>query len=88
MATYEKAAQAEELIRRVAALNNGIVNQLSQAMALRAKLGALVPAEQDIIRQAVRDKGYDDVEIVAILNRIALVDARANEVGLIAVVQP
>lgn len=88
MATYAQAAHADELIRRVAALNNGIVNQLSQAMAIRAKLGALTVLEQDAIRAAVRDKGYDDVEITSILDRIALVDAEANLVGLTAVQQP
>lgn len=88
MATYADAAQARELIQRVASLNNSIVSQLSAAMALRAKLTALTVPQQDVIRAAVRDMGYDDVEIVAILNRIAAVDAEANSVGLIAVTAP
>ena len=88
MATYAEAAQAKELIQRVASLNNAIVRNLSDSMALRAKLTALTSEQQTVVRAAVQDMGYDDTEIVAILNRIAQVDTEANRVGLVAVPQP
>lgn len=88
MATYDNAAYARELIHRVARLNNQTVRTLNDAVALRAQLIAMDQAQQDAVRAAVQDMGYDDTEIVAILTDLAAVKATADAQGLAEVPAP
>lgn len=88
MATYANAAHAKELIYTVAMLNNNILEQLARLMGIRSRLGALTAGQRDVVRQAVRDMGFDDAEIEQMLTRWAAVDATRNAQGLALVEAP
>lgn len=88
MATYATAAQANELIKTVAMLNNNIVDQLQRMMAIRTKLAGLTSAQRDTVRQAVADMGYDAPEIESILNRWATVETSVTAQALVKVETP
>lgn len=82
MATYERAAQANDLINRVARLNNQAHTAITNLSTMRGDLLALSAADRNAIIAAVGDVGYDATEIQSILNAWQAVLTTMNAQGI------
>lgn len=82
MATYERVAQAKDLINRVARLNNQAHDAITRLSLMRGDLLALSQADRNEVIAAIGDVGYDAAEIQAILNGWQAVLTTMNAQGL------
>jgi hypothetical protein len=69
MATYDEAADANELIAEVARWNNTALASIDKLAAIRTKLVNASAARRQAVRDAVVALGYSDAEIEAMLDK-------------------
>lgn len=88
MARYQRAAQARDLIQRVARLNNQAFTSLTALKAMLDTLAALAATPKLEVQAAITDMGYDPTEIQIMLTNWGTVFATMDGLGMTKVDAP
>jgi len=88
MATYDRAAQADQMIGETARLNNSVVRVLAKAASIKAAFDALAVNERNEVQAAISDLGYDAAEVGGILTLLDALNTYAIAQGLVEVEAP
>lgn len=88
MATYDRAAQATQMIGETARLNNSVVRVLDKAASIKDGFDALAVNERNEVQAAISDLGYDAAEVGGILTMLVNIRTYALTQGLVEVEAP